>query len=61
MTAKTNTSVGAVPPRLLVLQYNKDGSITLFNEDSGTWLGVFTCESHAIKFARRVIGYEGDL
>ena len=44
----------------MVLQYNKDGTVTLFDE-SGEWVGVFRTESHAIKFARRVLGYEGGL
>ena len=62
MSVKTKASVGAVPPARLVLQYNREGnSVTLFNDDSGTWVGVFTCTNHAIQFARKVLGYTGGL
>jgi len=48
-------------PLVLTLQYNRDGSITLFDHLTDLWVGVFTTESHAIQFARKVLGYTGDL
>ena len=40
------------------LQYNEDGSVTVFDEEH-QWVGVFRKYAHAIRFVRRVL--EGEI
>jgi len=40
---------------LYTLQHNREGTVTVFEYTTNNWVGVFTCESHALRFVRLVL------